>query len=225
MLAYPATVAFLSASAARRRSGRDALAYVVAASRWRSRRGPRRRRAHRVALQVLGMVFATGAGAALAHGRERLSARAARAEAARRRLLGASLTARTASGDAVSHDLHGEALQVLLAARQDLEEAAADGPARCAARGRACAAASPCCATRCRDLHPASVRHVGLRPAIVAALEHRLHGAVEVRSAEGDRRAGGPAALAVRELGDALAAAGHRTRCASGCAAGPTASR
>jgi len=213
MLAYPATVAFLFTVRRTAAIGVATLAaYLVAAIPTALEAGARGADARTaIALQVAGMAFATGAGVALAHGRTMLSARAARAEAARRRLLGASLSAEDRERRRVSQDLHGEALQVLLAARQDLDEAPADG--RAALRRAEAGVRSGVALLRdtVRDLHPASVRHAGLRPAIAAALEHRVHGAVDVRVRPGAADLREDMLLSVvRELGDALAAGGHR---------------
>lgn len=213
MLAYPPTVAFLFTVRRTAAIGVATLAaYLVAAIPMALEAGAGGADARTaIALQVAGMAFATGAGVALSHGRTLLSARAARAEGARRRLLGASLSAEDRERRRVSQDLHGEALQVLLAARQDLEEAPGDGPE--ALRRAMAGVRSGVALLRdtVRDLHPASVRHAGLRPAIVAALEHRLTGAVDVRVGAGATDLREDMLLSVvRELADALAAGGHR---------------
>lgn len=165
--------------------------------------------AGRVSLDVL---FTTLTGIALALVRERLTVRMLVADAARRRLLNASLAAEDRERRRVSRELHAHALQELLATRQDLEEALA-GDAEALPRARA-GVREGVAALRATvsELHPAAARTVGLAAALRIAMQRRVAGAVEAEVADGSAERPEALLLAlVRELGDELAAADVRT--------------
>ncbi len=157
----------------------------------------------RLALIGLELAYATAAGVAFALGRRTLERSAAQMDAARRRQLTAGLTAEDRERRRVSHDLHGEALQILLAAAQDLEEADGEALGRARAGIRSGVAALR---DTVRDLHPAAVRHAGLAAAVRTSLEHRVREVLAVRvapDAEGVREA--LVLSVVRDVGDAIA--------------------
>lgn len=158
-----------------------------------------------VALTACGVLFSAVAGAGFAAGRERLTLRVASVDAGRRRLMTAGLGAEDSERRRVSQDLHGEALQVLLAAAQDVDEGKDDRDALSRAREGVRSGVALLRDT-VRDLHPAAVRHVGLEAALTAALEHRVRGVVlvEVLPDADDAREAMLLSV-VRELGDALA--------------------
>ena len=160
----------------------------------------------RLACVLAGVLFSTVAGVAFALGRSELTRRAAEIDAARRRLLHAGLSAEDRERRQVSHDLHGEALQVLLAAAQDLDEEGPDAVRRARAGIRSGVALLR---ETVRDLHPTALRHAGLEASLRAALGHRLRGLLTVRvepDADGAREA--LLLSVVRELGDGLARSG-----------------
>lgn len=163
-----------------------------------------------VAVAAALLAFATTVGATVARARSALVARTAEADAARRRLLGGALSAEDRERRSVSRALHGEALQLLLAARQDLDEPAevlGEGLARARDAVRDSVALLR---ETVRDLHPAALRHLGLEAALRAALEHRVRGRVSINAAPGASGAREQVVLSVvRELGDALAATEH----------------
>lgn len=160
----------------------------------------------RLACLLAAVLFSTVAGVAFALGRRELTRRAAEIDTARRRLLHAGLSAEDRERRQVSHDLHGEALQVLLAAAQDLDEDDPDAVRRARAGIRSGVALLR---ETVRDLHPTALRHAGLEASLRAALGHRLRGLLTVRvepDAEGAREA--LLLSVVRELGDGLARSG-----------------
>ncbi len=155
---------------------------------------------------LAGVLFSTVAGLTFALGRRELTRRAAEIDAARRRLLHAGLSAEDRERRQVSHDLHGEALQVLLAAAQDLDEDDPDAVRRTRAGIRSGVALLR---ATVRDLHPTALRHAGLEASLRAALEHRLRGLLTVSVDPGADGARETLLLSVvRELGDGLARAG-----------------
>jgi len=152
------------------------------------------------------VLFSTVAGIAFALGHRELTRRAAEIDAARRKLLHAGLSAEDRERRQVSHDLHGEALQVLLAAAQDLDE---DDPGAVRRARAGIRNGVALLRATVRDLHPAALRHAGLEASLRAALEHRLRGLLTVHvepGAEGAREA--LLLSVVRELGDGLARSG-----------------
>ncbi|MCW3009747.1 MAG: integral rane sensor signal transduction histidine kinase, partial [Solirubrobacterales bacterium] len=168
---------------------------------------------------LLVLAFSTLAGVGFTLGRRELARRTAEVDDARRRLLHAGLGAEDRERRRVSHDLHGEALQVLLAAAQDLDEEDPEGLRRARAGIRSAVLAIR---ETVRDLHPAALRHAGLQASVRAALEHRVHDVVGVRveaDADGVREA--LLLSVVRELGDALAQAGVDEAVAARVSRGP----
>ncbi len=125
-----------------------------------------------------GVAFATGAGIGLAQRRLLLTQHAASIDAARRRLLGASLSAEDEERRRVSGVLSGEALRLLLQAARDVGAGAEDGLRRAQDGVRATVVLLR---ETVRDLHPAAARHVGLPAALRISMEHRLASDVAVR--------------------------------------------
>lgn len=132
-----------------------------------------------------GLAFTTAAGVLLAQRRKLLTRRAADVDRTRRRMLSASLTAEDEERRRVSESLSGDALEGLLAAAQDADEAAAgDREALVRAREGVRVGVARLRAT-VRDLHPAAARHVGLPAALRITAEHRLGGDVRVTAGAG----------------------------------------
>lgn len=139
-------------------------------------------------------------------GRGYLTQQLATTERARRRLLNDGLTQEDGERRTASQRLHADALQLLLAAAQDLAEGDRDAVGR--AR-QAIERSVRQLRDTVRDLHPAALRHSGLQASVAAALAHRLgdvRGVAVAEDATGEREA--LLLAVVRELADALALAG-----------------
>lgn len=160
---------------------------------------------HAAALGVA-VLYGTATGVMFAYGRAVLATRAEGTDAARRQLLNTRLTAEDRERRRVSDSLHADALQVLLAASQDLHEETPDALRR--ARGGIADAVAALRQT-VRDLHPATRRDAGPATALRLALEHRVRLPLSVEVEPGAAGTSEPLLLELaRELGDTLAAAG-----------------
>ncbi len=150
------------------------------------------------------IVSGAGAGVAVAVVRERASAQVRAIAAGRRRLLATGMGAEDSERRRVSQQLHGDALQLLLAAAQDLDERTAEGLQRAREGVHAGVAAVR---DTVRDLHPITLRHAGLESSLRAALEHRVRQVSGARViGEVDERRESLLLALIREIGDALAA-------------------
>ena len=151
---------------------------------------------------VLSILVGATAGVAVAVLRDQATAHVIAIDTGRRQLLARGMTAEDRERRRVSQLLHGDALQRLLAAAQDLDERTPESLHRARAGVHAGIAAVR---DTVRDLHPMTLRHAGLESALRAALEHRARNVVSARVL-GDVDAGREELLlaVVRELGDTL---------------------
>lgn len=156
------------------------------------------------AIGILVLIFASAvAGVTVAELRERATAHLRAIDAGRRRLLATGMSAEDRERRRVSQQLHGDALQRLLAATQDLEESDSGALSRAREGVRTGVAGVR---DTVRDLHPATLRHAGLEPALRAALEHRARNVIAARVIDEIEPAREGLLLAVvREIGDVLA--------------------
>ncbi len=151
---------------------------------------------------IVSIMVSAVAGVAVAVVRDQATAHVHTIDAGRRRLLATGMGAEDRERRRVSQQLHGDALQQLLAAAQDLDERTPEALRRAREGVRAGIAAVR---DTVRDLHPTTLRHGGLEPALRAALEHRARNVVAVRVlGDVDARRENLLLALVREIGDVL---------------------